>query len=219
MSGPDFSVLNQHQMTALAALLHRGSQNASNMLGKWIGKPSVVEIDSLEQLEVEDAADLLSVDDAPMCFCSSEISGLLTGELILAFDDRSGLALADMLLEQSEGTSDQWTEMAVSAAMETTNILACSYLNSIVTSFAGSGDSTQCLPSPPRFSRDFAASLLEFALMGQAISNEKIILAKTRFEIDGTMANWTLLLIPDAPSMARLATLLSQAESTTRESN
>jgi len=200
-------------MAALEALLHRGSQNASHMLAKWIGKPSVVEIDSLEQLELEDAADLLHADDSPMCFCSSEINGLLTGELILAFDDDSGLALADMLLEQPDGTSDQWTEMAVSAALETTNILACSYLNSIATSFAGTCDSSQCLPSPPRFSRDFASSLLEFALMGQAISNEKIILAKTRFEIDGTLANWTLLLIPDAPSMARLAALLSKTDS------
>jgi chemotaxis protein CheC len=179
----------------------------------------VVEIASLEQLNVEDAADLLHADDRPMCFCTSEIKGLLTGELILAFDDDSGLELADMLLEQPVGTSTQWTEMAVSAATETTNILACSYLNSMTTSFAGTTGSTECLPAPPRFSRDYAASLLEFAVMGQAISEDKIILAKTRFEIGGTLANWTLLLIPDAPSMARLATLLSQTDRTIGEAN
>ena len=206
-------------MAALELLLHRCSQNASQMLARWIEKPSVVVIDSVEQLDLEDAADLLQADDGPMCFCSSEIDGLLTGELILAFDDASGLALADILLGQPEGTSSQWTEMVLSAAMETTNILACSYLNSIATSFSGAGDSTQCLPSPPRFSRDFASSLLECALMGQAIANEKIILAKTRFEIDGTPANWTLLLIPDAPSMTRLASLLSQTDTTIREPN
>jgi chemotaxis protein CheY-P-specific phosphatase CheC len=219
LNGHDIDILTAQQMAALESLLHRGSQNASQMLAKWIEKPSVVEIDSLEQLDLEDAANLLDADDGPMCFCSSEIDGLLTGELILAFDDASGFALADMLLEQPEGTSSQWTEMVLSAAMETTNILACSYLNSIATSFAGAGGSTQCLPSPPRFSRDFASSLLECALMGQAISNEKIILAKTRFEIDGAMANWTLLLIPDAPSMTRLASLLSQTDATIRESN
>jgi chemotaxis protein CheC len=205
-------------MTSLASLLHRGSLNASNLLARWIGKPSVVEIDSLEQLELEDAAELLQADDAPMCFCSAQITGLLTGELILAFDDTSGLALADLLLEQPEGTSDQWTEMATSAALETTNILACAYLNSIAASFAHAEPSTECLPSPPQFSRDFASSLLEFALMGQAISSEKIILAKTRFEIDGARANWTLLLIPDAPSMARLSELLTPNDLTRGES-
>ena len=209
--------LNDQQMAALESLLHRGSLNASNLLAKWIGKPSVVEIDSLELLEVEDAAELLDANDEPMCFCSSEIDGLMTGELILAFDDESGHALVKILLEQPANDSGQWTDLAISAAMETTNILACSYLNSISTSFEGVSSSTQCLPSPPKFSRDFAASLLEFALMGQAISNEKVVLAKTRFQIDGTCANWTLLLIPDAPSMARLASLLSQTASTIRE--
>lgn len=217
MNGQSIEVLNSNQLAALKSLLHRGSQNASIMLAKWIGKPSVVEIDSLEQLELEDAAELLQADEGPMCFCSSEISGLLTGELILAFDDESGHALAKILLEQPANDSGQWTDLAISAAMETTNILACSYLNSISTSFEGVSSSTQCLPSPPKFSRDFAASLLEFALMGQAISNEKVVLAKTRFQIDGTCANWTLLLIPDAPSMARLASLLSQTASTIRE--
>ena len=68
MNGPGIGILSDQQMTALESLLHRGSQNASNMLAKWIGKPSVVEIDSLEQLELEDAADLLQADDSPMCF-------------------------------------------------------------------------------------------------------------------------------------------------------
>jgi chemotaxis protein CheC len=214
LNDQNIEILNRQQLAALETLLQRGAQNASSMLAKWMGKPSVVEIASLEQLSIEDAAELLNAEDRPMCFCTSEIKGLLTGELILAFDDDSGLELADILQEQSVGTSTQWTEMAVSAAMETTNILACSYLNSIATSFAGTTGSTECLPSPPRFSRDYAASLLEFAVMGQAISGDRIILAKTRFEIGGTLANWTLLLIPDAPSMARLAVLLSPTDLT-----
>ena len=45
------------------------------MLAKWIGKPTVIEINSLEQIELEDAADLLDSGDEPMCFCSAEING------------------------------------------------------------------------------------------------------------------------------------------------
>jgi len=52
LNGQSIEVLNSNQLAALKSLLHRGSQNASIMLAKWIGKPSVVEIDSLEQLEL-----------------------------------------------------------------------------------------------------------------------------------------------------------------------
>lgn len=210
-------ILKPDQISALGTLLHRGSQDASEMLGKWVGKPSVVFIDSLEQMDLVDAPDLLQAED-PMCFCSTELSGLLNGELILAFDDNSGLELADLLLGQTAGTSQDWSDMAKSAALETTNILACSYLNSIAASFSTRDKAAECLPSAPVFSRDYASSLLEFALMGQAVASEKVLLAKTCFEVDGTLANWTLLLIPDAPSMSRLATLLSELPPATGDS-
>jgi chemotaxis protein CheC len=212
-------MLDSKQMAALTSLLRQGSENASQMLAKWIGKPAVIEINSLEQIPLEDAAELLSADDEPMCFCSSEIKGLLTGELILAFDDISGLALADMLLDQPAGTSQEWNALATSAALETTNILGCSYLNSMSASFSSSAGSAELLPSPPIFTRDFAPSLLEFALMGQALSSEEIILAKTRFEIGGSPATWTLLLIPDGPSMSRLPGLLSDYELSIKETS
>jgi hypothetical protein len=53
--------------------------------------------------------------------------------------------------------------------------------------------------------------------MGQAISDEKIIVGRTRFEIDRKLVHWTLLLIPDAPSIDRLSTLLAKIESATGE--
>ena len=206
------NLLDARQLAALRSSLHLGSEEASQALAKWIGKPSVVEIDSLEQLPLEEATGLLAAGDEPICFCSAEMKGVLTGQLILAFDDASGLALADMLLDRTRGTTDQWTEMATSAALETTNILCCAYLNSLSSSFARSSETSEFLPSPPKFSRDFAACLLEFALMGQAMASDQVILAQTRFEIDGTPVNWTLLFVPDAQSMASLPELISGRE-------
>ncbi len=212
MTDPSNNLLNATQLAALKLSFHQGSEEASRALAKWIGKPSVVEIDSLEQLPLEEATSLLAEGDEPICFCSAEMNGLLTGELILAFDDASGLALADMLLDQPQGTTDEWTEMATSAALETTNILCCAYLNSLSGSFSGASELSELLPSPPTFSREFAACLLEFALMGQAMASDQVILARTRFEIDGTPVNWILLFVPDAQSMLRLPELLSGRE-------
>jgi hypothetical protein len=51
--------------------------------------------------------------------------------------------------------------------------------------------------------------------MGQAMASDQVIVARTRFEIDKTPVNWTLLFVPDAESMLRLPKLLlgDEAES------
>lgn len=215
MTTSDGTPLNSTQLATLQSSLHQGSAHASEALARWIGKPSVVEIDSLEQMPLAEATEVLGGGQQPVCFCSMEIKGMITGEMILSFDDASGLALVDMLLDQPQGTTTEWTELATSAALETTNILCCAYLNSLSQRLAGARESTELVPAPPRFSREFAQSLMEFALMGQAIAFDQVILAQTRFEIDGNPVNWTLLFVPDAESMSRLPELLrgSEAES------
>lgn len=208
MTGQDNQALDQRQLAALEAAFHRGTTEASGALAKWTGKPSVIRLDSLEQLALEEATDLLAGAGELMCFCSAEINGLLTGEMILAFDDESGLALCDALLDQPQGSEVEWTEMAMSAALETANILYCAYLNSLSRSLSGSGGSVALLPTPPKFSREYTESLLEFVMMGQAVVRDQVILARARFEIDATPVNWTLLFVPDAESLARLVGLL-----------
>ncbi len=208
MTDQSNNLLDASKLATLKSSFHQGAADASRALAQWIGKPSVVEIDSLELLPLEEATGILTAGEEPICFCSAEMTGLLTGEMILAFDDASGLALADMLLDQPQGTTREWTEMATSAALETTNILCCAYLNSLSRDLGRSAESSELLPAPPAFNRDFAESLLQFALMGQAIASDQVIVARTRFEIDKTPVNWTLLFVPDAESMLRLPKLL-----------
>ncbi len=212
MSEPGEEFLSEAQLAVLQSSLQRGSAHASRALRNWIGKHSVIEIDSLEQLPLQEATAVLSAGNDPICFCLMEITGFLTGEMIAAFDDASGWALADMLLSQAEGTTTQWTEMVTSAVLETTNILCCAYLNSLSDSLAATDESTALIPTPPTFNREFAESLMQFALMGQAIAFDTVILARTRFEIDRSAVNWTMLFVPDADSMAKLPKLLDRRD-------
>ena len=209
--------LDSFQLAALRAAFHQGSADASLALARWIGKPSVVKLDSLDQLPLADATALFSdgssSNEQPVCFCACSMTGILTGEILLVFDDPSGMALADLLLDQDVGTTCQWTDWAKSAALETTNILCCAFFNSLLTEFSPdeSAEEFVLLPSPPTFSREYAESLLQFALMGQAMASDQVLLAKTKFEIDGKPIQWTLLLIPDAESMDRLPKLITTA--------
>ena len=203
-------MLDADQLASLQASLHEGSRNATLALSDWIGKESVVEIDSVEQLPLEEATALLPAGDQPICFCSMELAGTLAGEMILVFDDASGLALVDMLTDQPKGTTTRWTDMATSAALETTNILCCAYLNALSQSLSSSNESRGLVPAAPKFNRDFGASLMQFALMGQAVAFDQVIVAKTRFTVEGSLVNWMLLFVPDGESMQRLPELMTR---------
>ncbi len=170
--------------------------------------PSLVEIESVRPMPLSEATELLSSEDDPVCFSAMEIQGELAGEIILVLDDASGFALADMVLGNQVGTTSEWTELATSAVLETTNILGCAYLNSLSERLSGSGRVVTLIPSPPSFRRDFPQCLLEFALMGQAIEFDQVIVAQTRFMAQNNPLQWNLLFIPDADSMTRLPALL-----------
>jgi len=136
------------------------------------------------------------------------MGGRLTGQLILAFDDASGLTLADLLLDQPKGTATGWGEMETSAALETTNIVGSTYLNTLARTLPAGSGTSELLLSPPRFSHDFAESLIEFALMAQIVASDNVLLARARFRIDDDPVAWTMLLVPDAQSMSTLCELL-----------
>ena len=85
------------------------------------------------------------------------------------------------------------------------------YLNALSRAFphgaASDAGDPEMVPTPPTFSRDYATSLLEFALIGQAVESDQVLLTRTKFQIDGEPVDWQLLLVPDAASMANLRAL------------
>lgn len=197
--------LTSQQLGQLGAAFQQGAANASTALHRWLERPSIITIDAVEQLPLTEATAVLGAEDATMCCCVAEIHGRLSGELVLAFDDASGLALADLLLNQPTGTATAWNEMEVSAAVETANIAGCAYLNALAESLPALDKGTaQLIPSPPRFHRDFAECLLQSAFMPQACTANQIFLAKSLFQIEESSVRCTLLWIPDAASVQAL---------------
>ena len=202
-------MLSDRQLEILGQFLHDSADDTSRTLSRWIDRPSSVRFDSVERLALDEATGVLGSGEEPICFCVADMHGRLSGHIILAFNDTSGLALADLLLEQPLGTAVEWGEMEVSAALETTNILGCAYLNGLLRELpATDGTPDELLPTPPRFGRDFAESLIQFALMDQVVSDATVVLARARFEIDGEPVEWSLLVVPDASSMAVLSGIL-----------
>lgn len=201
-------MLSEQQLRALTGLFRHGSDEASVALSKWLGRPSRISVEQVEQIPLADATEVLGDQETPVCACSMTLTGPLGGQLLLVFDDASGLALADLLLEKPVGTSSEWDEIRKSAALETANIIGCAYLNSLSRCVPGTESwSPEMLPSPPRFTRDFAEAVLEFALMNQAMASDLVFLTRTEFRIENSPVNCNLLFVPDAECLAALREL------------
>jgi chemotaxis protein CheY-P-specific phosphatase CheC len=142
--------------------------------------------------------------------CLMEMQGTLTGHMLLAFDDISGLALSDLVMAQERGTASEWGELEISSVLETMNIAGSAYLNGIARDFSErSNRKVELIPSPPQFLRDYAESLLESAFMDQAITASDVVFARARFDLSGQPLRWTFLLIPDPSSLEILTAILA----------
>lgn len=203
------SQLSNEQVDVLAALFHSGAAEATKALSTWLGRNVSVTVDQVEQLPFEETTESLGPAESTLCACVMGITGGMRGQILFCFDDASGLSLCDLLLGR-EQVSVEWGELEQSSALETANIVGCAYLNSLSSALpvmssrslaSATGFDSALVPTPPLFVRDFAASIMEFAIMNQALEFDTILVAQTKFQIDGRPFDWSLLLIPDSQSL------------------
>jgi chemotaxis protein CheC len=209
------SILPDASQRLLRTIFDRGAEGASRALTTWLGEEARLTVNDVEIADLSAAAELLGPPDTLVAACVMGLTGRMTGSILLVFEDRSGLALADLLLKQPLGTTTAWTELEQSAAKETMNIVGCAYLSALATylpplSSTTTATPTDLTPTPPAFFHEFAGSLLEFVLMEQAQDFNEILLIKSEFTTlrPGVNLNWTLLFIPSRDSLRELAAVL-----------
>jgi chemotaxis protein CheC len=203
MAGP---TLDDDQLRLLATILERGSEGASQALSKWLGRTVRLEIDRVEQVDVETVSEAIGPGDSLVAAAAMPLTGWLSGELLLVFEDRAGLALADLLLGRPVGSARAWGDLEVSAAQETANIVGCAYVNALATHLPGG--TRMLLPGPPEFRHEFAASLIEFAVLDQAARADRVLLIQTRFHAEPSALAWSLLFVPSGEALEELARTL-----------
>jgi chemotaxis protein CheC len=206
------STLSDDQKRRLAAIFDRGADDASGALSRWLGRSVSVVVGRVDQVDLAEASEVLGPGDTLVAACPMELSGVLTGQIILVFEDHSGLATVDLLLHQPVGTTTSWGELERSAAKETANIVGCAYLNSLAAHLPEvDGQSlASLLPGPPGFRHEFAASLIEFALMDQAAAGDQLLVINSTFSTDEAKLDWSLLFVPSGASLETLRTSLTR---------
>ncbi len=219
-------ILTDPQRHLLRMIFDRGAEAASQALSKWLGEEVHLAVSEVELVELAQTAELLGPAESLVAACIMGLAGRLTGLILLVFEDRSGLALVDLLMRQPVGTTTIWGEIEQSAAKETTNIVGCAYVNALASHLPGivppdlgqvelTEIGSELVPTPPTFVQEFAGSLLQFALMEQAFELDQVLLIHSEFGAgkQGLNLNWTLLFIPSRDSLHELAMSLARLES------
>ncbi len=191
MNQPANETSRQETLERIRQLFALATHEASAAMSRWTRGAITLELDAVHEVPLEQAIDELGLGDELLTMVVLTMDDELGGSIILCFDEENGRKLASTLLHRPLETSAEWTELEQSALMETGNILGCAYMNAI-----NRVVSRELVPSPPFFIQDYGASVLQQALMEQALYSPEVLLCRTRFLQEQQQLNWHVILVP-----------------------
>ena len=178
-------------LEVLRQLLASATHDASAAMSRWTDGLITLTLDEVRELPLELVCSELDIDDDLLTMVVLSLEGELGGEMILTFDEGNGRQLAASLLGRQVNQDLEWSDLEKSALTETGNILSCAYMNAVTRLI-----DHELVPSAPYFVRDFGASVLQQALMVQAMTNDTVLICRTGFHREGEQLNWHVLFVP-----------------------
>jgi len=186
-------------------LFGSATQAASTAMGRWTKGQISLSLDEVQEIALEEVAAEFDLGDELLTMVVMSLQSELGGQMILTFDEENGRRLAATLLSRDINQEPTWSNLEKSALNETGNILSCAYLNTL-TPFI----SRDLIPGPPIFIQDFGASVLEQAVMAQAMVSDSVLLCRTRFRRGQEELNWNVFFVPTHELLDELTTALQE---------
>lgn len=179
------------ELEVLHQLFASATHDASAAMCRWTDGLITLTLDEVREIPLEDAAAELDLGDDLLTMVVLSLEGEVGGEMILTFDEDNGRQLVASLLGRPADIESEWSDLEKSALTETGNILGCAYMNAITRLI-----DHELVPSAPYFIQDYGASVLQQALMAQAMTCDKVLICRTGFHREGEELNWHVLFVP-----------------------
>jgi len=179
------------KLEVLHQLFSSATHDASAAMCRWTNGLITLTLDEVREIPLEDVCQEMDIQDELLTMVVLSLEGELGGAMILTFDEENGRELVASLLNRQTDTSTPWSDLEKSALTETGNILGCAYMNAL-TRLIDHG----LVPSPPYFIQDYGASVLQQALMAQAMTANQVLICRTGFHRQGEELNWRVLFVP-----------------------
>jgi chemotaxis protein CheC len=186
------SCLEKSRLNVLHHLFASATHDASTAMCRWTDGLITLTLDEVREIPLEKVATELNLGEELLTMVVLSLEGEIGGEMILTFDELNGRQLAASLLGRTVSDHPQWSELEKSALTETGNILGCAYINAITRLI-----NRELVPSAPYFIQDYGASVLQQALMVQALTSDQALICRTGFHQEGAELNWRVLFVPN----------------------
>ena len=182
---------NDRALDVLHELFASATHDASAAMCRWTDGLITVTLDEVRQVALEEVSAELDIGDELLTMVVLTLDADVGGNLILVFDEPGGRQLAASLLGREAGTEPEWSDIEKSALTETGNILGCAYVNALSRLIG-----TDLAPSAPFFIQDFGASVLQQAVMTQALTSDTLLLCEIGFHREGEELDWRVVFVP-----------------------
>jgi chemotaxis protein CheC len=183
--------VQSEKLKVLHDLLAAATHEASATMSRWTNGLISLSLDEVRELPLEEVIRGLELDDQLLIMVILSLEGPLGGEMILTFDEQNARQLAASLLNRPVPPEGEWTELEKSALTETGNILACAYMSALSRLIG-----EDLMPTAPYFLQDYGASVIQQALLPQAMAGDQVLVCRTGFHRHGQELNWRVLFVP-----------------------
>lgn len=172
-------------------LFNTATQTASAAMCRWTNGQVRLSLDEVCEVPLEEATEQLDVGFDLLTMILLHLEGEVGGQFILTFDEHNGRQLAASLLQREIKSEEEWSDLEKSALNETGNILGCAYMNALTHLL-----DCELVPSPPQFVQDYGASVLQQALMAQAMTSDRVMICRTTFHREDRKMDWNVFFVP-----------------------
>jgi len=183
--------LENPKLEVLHQLFASATHDASAAMCRWTDGLITLTLDEVREVPLEDACVEMDLSDDLLTMVVLSLEGEIGGEMILTFDEENGRQLVASLLERPVSEDPQWSDLEKSALTETGNILGCAYMNALTRLI-----DHELVPTAPYFIQDYGASVLQQALMAQAMTSDQVLVCRTGFHRQGEQLNWRVFFVP-----------------------
>lgn len=179
------------KLAVLHQLLASATHDASTAMCRWTDGLITLSLDEVRELPLAEATEELGLGEEMLTMVVLSLEGEVGGEMILTFDEENGRQLVASLLGRPVNDDTDWSDLEKSALTETGNILGCAYMNAITRLI-----DRDLVPSAPYFIQDYGASVLQQALLVQAMTTDHVLVCRTGFHRAGEELNWRVIFVP-----------------------
>ena len=197
--------INSMYFDVLKELGNIGAGNATTALSKMLDMRINMMVPKVELLEFSELAQVISKEDDPVVGILLEVQSDIAGSMMFFLEIDSAHYLVNKLMGNPEGTSDEFSEMDLSALKEIGNIIAGSYLSAI-----SSLTNMTITSSIHYLCIDMAGAILSVPAIEFGKYGDKALLIQTEFG-DEVMINGYFILLPELDSYEKILSSLGIA--------